>query len=423
MKHFALILLLALFSGFALSQECPYDPDLDWDDFREVPDDPNNDHDAVTSSGASAEWEITLERDGDQVKAKVKAKAKSTFYKDGSTVEKGAKTPELLQHEQYHLDISEYWARQIEEALNGIEQNGANAQDAADLANAEAARIMDQMLSKCDDFQEQYDEETDHSRNKKKQAEWCKKIEALLKTDKVETPKSTGEKTGMNYNPEDGSIWVDESHLASFSFNNLPFMDPIFHNASVIFPPMFYGGERMGIPYFATLPYEDMVSIVSQDGLVLMQGVIRIMTGDVDGTTYTAWLSWLDSEQQDGSSFQDAIVETAGSGRGVMAISLVFDAPPAEVTGQWTWPAVLEPHVQLGVTRATNPCDVNCDGKVDFEDQDALMAILSGDAVACSFNGGDLNGDGMIGEEDYFLLEACIMNVPPVGIDLQMKRR
>lgn len=110
MKHFALILLLALFSGFAHSQECPYDPDLDWDDFREVPDDPNNDHDAVASSGASAEWTITLERDGDQVKAKVKAKAKSTFYKDGSTVEKSAKTPELLQHEQYHLDISEYWA-------------------------------------------------------------------------------------------------------------------------------------------------------------------------------------------------------------------------------------------------------------------------------------------------------------------------
>lgn len=313
--------------------------------------------------------------------------------------------------------------RQIEEALNGIEQNGANAQDAIDLANAEAARIMDHMLSKCDDLQEQYDEETDHSRNKAKQAEWCKKIEAWLKTDEVETPKSTGEKTGMNYNPEDESIWVGESHLANFSFNNMPFMDPIFQNASVNFPPMYYGGDRMGIPYFATLPYEDMVSIISQDGMVLMQGVIRMMTGDAEGTTYTAWLSWVDNEEQEGSFFQEAIKETAGSGHGVMAISLVFDASPAESTGQWTMPAALNPHVELGVTKATNACDVNCDGKVDFADQEALMAILSGESVACSFNGGDLNGDGIIGDEDYFMLEDCIMNITPVGIDLQMKRR
>lgn len=424
MKNIALFLLLIMGFGYGLAQECPYDPDLDWDDFREVPDDPNNDHDAVTDSGVKYEYSISVKKDGNTYKAKVKAKVSSVFNKGGSTVEKGAKTDELLQHEQYHLDISEYWARQLQEALDGVEQSGATAQDAADFAGAEAQRIIDRMMAKCDDLQEQYDDETEHSQNKAKQAEWCKKIEAWLNPPKVETPKGTSEKTGMMVNPEDGGFFLPPMHLASFSFNNQPFIDPIFQNALVEFPVMYYGGDRMGIPYFYTLPYEDVINVIGQDGQILMSGVIRLMMGDGADLTYTAWLAERDPEADElESPFLDAIEQTAGNGRGITVVSLVFSDSPTQATNGWTAPAFLEAHVELGVSKATNPCDVNCDGRVDFQDQEALMAILAGESVVCSHNGGDLNGDGEVNDEDYFLLEDCVMGPDPDGVETPMKTR
>jgi len=408
-----------------MAQECPYDPNLEWSDFNEVPDNPDNDADAETSSGTNAEWEITYKSDGNGgYTATVSATVTSFFDKGGSWVEAGAKTPELLEHEQYHMDISEYWARQMEEALNGVSQGGSTPDEAMDLAEAEANRVADHMGNKCDELQEQYDEETDHGTNSDAQEDWCNKIKNWLKATDVATPRGTGGQTGVIYNAENGNISVGNSSMVEFSFNGISMNDPLFQGATISLPNLSYGGKRMGLPYLSGKYLENTIQIVSQDGEPLMQGELNILIGNVSGTMFCGQVSQVEFLTENMSPYLQAIGNTAGKGLGVMAMGIELDSPMSDQTGDWNLDADLTGSVTLGVSTPTNPCDVNCDGKVNVQDQRALLAIIAGDAVACSYNGGDLDGDGVIDRKDLSLLEGClIQDTTSTPDSLQMKQR
>ena len=84
----------------------------------------------------------------------------------------------ILKHEQGHFDIAEIYARRLNEKVNAYEFNRTSFQK--DLDN-----IYKGVVSEKEQFQQQYDDETDYSRNKSKQEEWLKKIESELKASKT----------------------------------------------------------------------------------------------------------------------------------------------------------------------------------------------------------------------------------------------
>jgi predicted secreted Zn-dependent protease len=79
----------------------------------------------------------------------------------------------ILQHEQGHFDIAEIFARKLHQAVATYVFNKNSFQKELD-------SLYKQIVNEKEKFQQAYDLETDFSRNKNKQAEWLKKIEAEL---------------------------------------------------------------------------------------------------------------------------------------------------------------------------------------------------------------------------------------------------
>ena len=83
------------------------------------------------------------------------------------------KTEYILAHEQGHFDITEIFARKLYKALQDYPVNKKTfKQDINDIYHA--------IVKEKEDMQAAYDGETDHSRSRKIQYEWLKKIEILL---------------------------------------------------------------------------------------------------------------------------------------------------------------------------------------------------------------------------------------------------
>jgi len=83
------------------------------------------------------------------------------------------KTDYILEHEQGHFDITEIFARKLENALREYDFNPKKFKSDLD-------QIYREIMGKKEELQNQYDVETDYSRNKEKQAEWLKKIQREL---------------------------------------------------------------------------------------------------------------------------------------------------------------------------------------------------------------------------------------------------
>jgi len=84
------------------------------------------------------------------------------------------KTDYILTHEQGHFDIAEIFARKLNKQMSEYKFNKDTFKD-------DLRIIYQSLMTEKDAFQNQYDEETNHSIKKEKQAEWLKKIEDLLK--------------------------------------------------------------------------------------------------------------------------------------------------------------------------------------------------------------------------------------------------
>jgi hypothetical protein len=83
------------------------------------------------------------------------------------------KTDHILAHEQGHFDIAEIHARKLKKALSEYKYNEATV-------SADINKIYQGLMQQHHEMQSLYDQQTDHSRNNEKQAEWLKKIDDAL---------------------------------------------------------------------------------------------------------------------------------------------------------------------------------------------------------------------------------------------------
>lgn len=136
---------------------------LNWADYKGVPD-PANSAAASTSTYLGIEFQLTNNS--------LSYTITCHFSKDKSWGR--MQNDYLLAHEQGHFDIAEIYARKLNSKMKTYVFNKETYQ--ADLRN-----IYQSVLDEKEETQNTYDRETNHSINREKQAEWLKRIEAMLK--------------------------------------------------------------------------------------------------------------------------------------------------------------------------------------------------------------------------------------------------
>ena len=167
------ILILFCFLGVTDSQdyetiEWSAERKLTWNDFKGRI--PNSDRAAaVTASGISYQFSTT----GTNDKMELDYKVNTFFYPNKSWYQPSLCDTLILSHEQLHFDISELYARKmrVRLATETFSQN----------VKAEVKKIYREVLRELESFQNQYDTETDFSRNIEQQLTWNKKLEEALK--------------------------------------------------------------------------------------------------------------------------------------------------------------------------------------------------------------------------------------------------
>ena len=83
------------------------------------------------------------------------------------------KTDYILRHEQGHFDIAEVYARKMHKKLSEYKFNKKTYQK-------DLGKIYETVTKEKTEMQNKYDKETNHSIKKEEQAEWLKKIAAML---------------------------------------------------------------------------------------------------------------------------------------------------------------------------------------------------------------------------------------------------
>ncbi|HEY0059152.1 MAG TPA: DUF922 domain-containing protein [Flavisolibacter sp.] len=135
---------------------------LTWDDFQSKP---QRRTEAVASTSTSLGLTYDLKSgvlSYDITCAFSKAKSWGTL-----------KTDYILAHEQGHFDITEIYARKLHHALAAYKLKSRTYQQ-------DIARIYQQVVKEKEHLQHLYDNQSDHSRNKRVQANWEEIIDALL---------------------------------------------------------------------------------------------------------------------------------------------------------------------------------------------------------------------------------------------------
>ena len=139
---------------------------LSWDDYLAKPS-KNDDAAAITSTALSFEYHVRNNNMTYKISCRFsKTKSWGRYQSDY-----------ILKHEQGHFDITEIFARKLLKAIKEYRFDPKTYQN--DLSN-----IYNKIMDEKEEFQSRYDNETDFSRNKLRQAEWLEKINEEL--DKLE---------------------------------------------------------------------------------------------------------------------------------------------------------------------------------------------------------------------------------------------
>lgn len=166
LKQFLFIFLSAfLFQSFIVKEEdyIPWSTErkLSWDDFvADTP--PKTDDAALTTTYVGFSYTKT----GNTINYNIECK----FQKSRSWAR--VKSDYILKHEQGHFDIAEIFSRKLNKE---IQEYLSKNRDHRGL-NPLYTKVMNEKR----EMQEEYDIETNHSINKRKQAEWGLKIEEML---------------------------------------------------------------------------------------------------------------------------------------------------------------------------------------------------------------------------------------------------
>lgn len=135
---------------------------LEWSDYKGSPD-PISDAAASTATYLGIEYNIRSNN--------FSFKITCMFSKNKSWGR--ARTEYILSHEQGHFDIAEIFARKLNKRMSEYQFNKNTFQE-------DLEKIYSDILDEKEKIQNQYDNGTNYSRNKERQAEWLKKIEMLL---------------------------------------------------------------------------------------------------------------------------------------------------------------------------------------------------------------------------------------------------
>ena len=135
---------------------------LSWADFKAQPDG-SSVNAALTSTNINIDYSFNNKE--------FKYKIRCQF--DPSKSWGRIKNDYILAHEQSHFDIAEIHARLLHKALK-------NYRFSAKTANKDIGEIYQKYMDEHRQMQEEYDDETNYSRNEEKQVNWQKKIATTL---------------------------------------------------------------------------------------------------------------------------------------------------------------------------------------------------------------------------------------------------
>jgi hypothetical protein len=142
---------------------------LTWNDFQgKIP--VNNRAAATTASGITYRFSTSGTRDNIEVDFKID----TFFYPAKSWYDPSLCDEVILSHEQLHFDISEIYARKMKKRL-------ANESFTYSNVKSRVKTIYKEIMQELDAYQNQYDAETNFSRDREQQLIWNKKINDALR--------------------------------------------------------------------------------------------------------------------------------------------------------------------------------------------------------------------------------------------------
>ena len=167
LKYFLLLFFIIPIVAFAQSNieellDWSASRKLTWNDYKARPD-PDSDAAASTTSYLAIEYNITSSSFGYKIQSRFSKTRSWGLHK----------TAYILSHEQGHFDIAEIFARKLNKKMSEYRFNKKTYQK-------DLNRIYNDILDEKEKLQNDYDKESNHSINKKEQAEWLKKIEKML---------------------------------------------------------------------------------------------------------------------------------------------------------------------------------------------------------------------------------------------------
>lgn len=140
---------------------------LKWSDFTGKPDKPTT---FLAATGSYPYYTYQWYKEGG--KNKLMFSVVCRFYKDRSYALPDGQTPEILAHEQTHFDISEFFTRQLAQALDDAEYTANYKQ--------EIAKIYDDCIVKLSVMQHTFDAESRHGMDIDREIEWERYVELIL---------------------------------------------------------------------------------------------------------------------------------------------------------------------------------------------------------------------------------------------------
>jgi len=175
-KHTYIFSLFFLWNTLIFSQDKQPDAvlwqedlQLHWKDFKGTPK-PHIDAVAITASGITFGYSVTRS-ETEVVDANFTIEAH--FYPDHSWCKKGRVNDVVLNHERFHFNITELFARKFRQRIAKAHFTNAIKQ--------EADAIYKAINKELEVMQKHYDKETNYSMDLEQQNYWQLKIEAELK--------------------------------------------------------------------------------------------------------------------------------------------------------------------------------------------------------------------------------------------------
>lgn len=171
MKPGILLLILLSILSYGSPAQAPNEETIRWSDTRKLTwDDYKAGPDARSDAAASTTTYLGIEYHMNN--GQFDCKITCSFSRTKSWGRH--KTDHVLAHEQGHFDIAEIFARQLNKEMKQYRFD-------KNTYTTELKRIYQGIVDQKENWQNQYDEETNHSIHKEKQAAWAKKIADRLR--------------------------------------------------------------------------------------------------------------------------------------------------------------------------------------------------------------------------------------------------